>query len=154
MKKLLALFALAFAGIALVACGSSNNNSTTATSTSSGAASGGGGGGGGGSSAGGGGGGGGGQTVPISADPTGQLKFNTTKLSAKAGSDTFAFTNDAPLAHDFTIETSSGAKVGATPVFSGGTKSFTANLKPGTYKFLCTVPGHAAAGMQGTLTVK
>jgi plastocyanin len=144
MKKVLALFALALAGIALVACGSSSSdNSTSATSTSSGAAAGGGGGGG----------GGGGQTVRISADPTGQLKFNTTKLSAKAGSDTFAFTNEAPLAHDFTIESSSGSKVGATPVFAGGTKSFTANLKPGTYKFLCTVPGHAAAGMKGTLTV-
>ena len=143
MKKLLALFPLALAGIALVACGSSNNNnsSTTATSTSSGAAAGGGG-------------GGGGPTISISSDPSGALKFNTASLSAKAGSDTFAFTNDAPLAHDFTIETPSGQKVAATPIFSGGTKSTTATLKPGTYKFLCTVPGHAAAGMQGTLTVK
>jgi uncharacterized cupredoxin-like copper-binding protein len=30
----------------------------------------------------------------------------------------------------------------------------TATLKPGTYTFLCTVPGHAAGGMKGTLTVK
>jgi len=30
----------------------------------------------------------------------------------------------------------------------------TANLAPGTYTFLCTVPGHAQAGMEGTLTVK
>lgn len=143
MKKVLALFALALAGIALVACGSSSNdNSTNATSTSSGAA------------AGGGGGGGGGQTVSISADPNGALKFDTTKLSAKAGSDTFDFTNDAPIAHDFTIETSSGQKLAATPIFSGGTKSVTATLKPGTYTFLCTVPGHADAGMKGTLTVK
>jgi plastocyanin len=142
MKKVLALFAPSLAAIALVACGSSSNNSTSATSTSSGAA------------AGGGGGGGGGQTISISADPNGALKFNTTKLSAKAGSDTFDFTNDAPLAHDFTIETASGQKVAATPIFSGGTKSVTATLKPGTYTFLCTVPGHAAAGMKGTLTVK
>jgi len=144
MKKLLALFALALAGIALVACGSSSSdNSTNATSTSSGAAAGGGGGG-----------GGGGPTISISSDPSGALKFNTASLSAKAGSDTFAFTNDAPLAHDFTIETPSGQKVAATPIFSGGTKSTTATLKPGTYTFLCTVPGHAAGGMKGTLTVK
>ena len=145
MKKVIALFALALAGIALVACGSSSNdNSTNATSTPSGAAAGGGGGGG----------GGGGQTISVSADPNGALKFNTTKLSAKAGSDTFDFTNDAPIAHDFTIETSSGQKVAATPIFSGGTKSVTATLKPGTYTFLCTVPSHADAGMKGTLTVK
>lgn len=142
MKKVLAMFALSLAGIALVACGSSSNdNSTNATSTSSGAAAGGGG-------------GGGGQTVSISADPNGALKFDTTSLSAKAGSDTFDFTNDAPIAHDFTIETSSGQKLAATPIFSGGTKSVTATLKPGTYTFLCTVPGHADAGMKGTLTVK
>ena len=145
MKKVIALFALALAGIALVACGSSSNdNSTNATSTPSGAAAGGGGGGG----------GGGGQTISVSADPNGALKFNTTKLSAKAGSDTFDFTNDAAIAHDFTIETSSGQKVAATPIFSGGTKSVTATLKPGTYTFLCTVPSHADAGMKGTLTVK
>ena len=28
------------------------------------------------------------------------------------------------------------------------------SLKTGKYAFLCTVPGHAAAGMKGTLTVK
>ena len=27
-------------------------------------------------------------------------------------------------------------------------------LKAGKYKFLCTVPGHAAAGMKGVLTVR
>ena len=27
------------------------------------------------------------------------------------------------------------------------------DLKPGTYTFLCTVDGHADAGMKGTLTV-
>jgi len=148
MKKVLSLFALAAAAFALVACGSSSNSSTTtpAKSPTKGT--------GGSSKAAAGGAGGGGQTVNVSSDPSGQLKFNTTKLTAKAGQDTFAFTNQAPIAHDFTIESSSGSKVGATPVFTGGTKSFSANPKPGTYKFLCTVPGHAAAGMQGTLTVK
>jgi uncharacterized cupredoxin-like copper-binding protein len=53
-----------------------------------------------------------------------------------------------------TIESSSGAKVGATPTFSGGSKSLALNLKPGTYKFFCSVPGHRQAGMEGTLTVK
>ena len=32
--------------------------------------------------------------------------------------------------------------------------SVTANLAPGTYTYLCTFPGHFAAGMKGTLTVK
>jgi plastocyanin len=150
MKKVLPLFALTVAALALVACGSSSSSSsstTSAASTPGGTAKGG-------TATGGGGKGGGGGTVNVSSDPSGQLKFNTTHLTAKAGSNTFDFTNDAPISHDLTIETSSGSKVGNTPVFSGGTKSFTANLKPGTYKFLCTVPGHAQAGMEGTLTVK
>jgi uncharacterized cupredoxin-like copper-binding protein len=29
----------------------------------------------------------------------------------------------------------------------------TLTLKPGTYTFYCTVPGHAAAGMKGKLVV-
>ncbi len=145
MKKLFALIALAMAAVALVACGSSSSSSTT-----TGGASGGSSGGGGATAAG----GGGGATVKVAADPSGQLKFDTTKLTAKAGSDSFDFTNDAAISHNFTIEDSSGKTVGTTPTFSGGSKTLTADLKPGTYKFLCTIPGHAQGGMQGTLTVK
>jgi len=92
--------------------------------------------------------------VKVSADPTGQLKYNTTSLSAKAGKATFDFTNESPLSHNFTIEDKSGKALGNTPTFTGGSKSVTLTLQPGTYKFLCTVPGHAQAGMEGTLTVK
>ena len=60
----------------------------------------------------------------------------------------------APLEHNVTIESSSGEKVGATPTFKGGSKTLSLNLKPGTYKFFCSVPGHRMAGMEGTLTVK
>jgi plastocyanin len=149
MKKFFALTVLALSAIALIACGSSSsdNSSTSTAATTGGAASGGG-------AAAGGGGGGGGTTVKVAADPSGALSFDPESLSAKAGSDTFEFTNDAPLSHNFTIEDSSGKTVASTPTFSGGSKSVTANLKPGTYTFLCTVPGHADGGMKGTLTVK
>jgi azurin len=36
----------------------------------------------------------------------------------------------------------------------GATDSVTAKLDAGTYTYLCTFPGHYAAGMKGTLTVK
>jgi plastocyanin len=60
----------------------------------------------------------------------------------------------APLAHNMTVASFSNAVVGATPTFQGGSKILTLNLKPGTYKFYCSVPGHRMAGMEGTLTVK
>lgn len=91
--------------------------------------------------------------IKLADDPNGGLKFNTTSLTAKAGKITIDFTNSAPLAHNVTIASSSGAVLGATPTFQGGTKPLTLNLKPGTYTFYCSVPGHRQAGMHGTLVV-
>ena len=91
-------------------------------------------------------------SLKVQADPEGQLKFTAANLSAKAGKVTISFANASPLEHNMTI--AQGTKVlGATPTFKGGSKTLTLNLKPGTYKFFCTVPGHREAGMEGSLTV-
>lgn len=91
--------------------------------------------------------------IAIAANPSGSLKFDKSSLTAKAGKVTVTFTNMAPVSHNFTIESTSGTKLAATPTFNGATKTVTATLKPGMYTFLCTVPGHAEAGMKGTFTV-
>jgi len=96
----------------------------------------------------------GGGALSLSANSEGQLAYSTKSLSAKAGKVTIAFSNSAPLAHNLTVESPSGSVAGATPTFQGGSKTLSLNLKPGTYKFYCTVPGHRQAGMEGTLTVK
>lgn len=98
--------------------------------------------------------GGAGQHLSLEANPEGQLKYTTTSLTAKAGAVSIDFTNKAPLSHNLTIASSSGEVLGATPTFTGGSKTLSLTLKPGTYKFYCTVPGHRAAGMEGTLTVQ
>jgi plastocyanin len=90
-------------------------------------------------------------TVPLSAVPN-QIAFNTKTLTAKAGKVTIAFTNSGALEHNVTIAQGS-AVLGATPTFTSGAKSVTLTLKPGTYTFYCSVPGHRAAGMEGTLKV-
>ncbi|HEY2602807.1 MAG TPA: PQQ-binding-like beta-propeller repeat protein [Thermoleophilaceae bacterium] len=82
------------------------------------------------------------------------LKFDTNKLSAKAGRVTMKFTNNSALAHNVVLINSSNKVLGKTPTFDGGSKSFSTTLKPGTYTYYCSVPGHRQAGMQGTLTVK
>ena len=97
---------------------------------------------------------GGASKVSLEANPEGQLAYSTKSLTAKAGKVTVDFTNKSSLAHNVTIESASGEKAGATPTFSGGEKSVSVSLKPGTYKFFCSVPGHRQAGMEGTLTVK
>jgi azurin len=55
--------------------------------------------------------------------------------------------------HDIAIQ-GNGVDVTGKVVTDGGTSTVTANLDPGTYTFLCTVDGHADAGMKGTLTVR
>jgi uncharacterized cupredoxin-like copper-binding protein len=87
------------------------------------------------------------------ADLEGQLRYTTKNLSAKAGRVTIDFKNMSPLMHNMTI--AQGSKVlAATPTFQGGARKLTLNLKPGTYVFYCSVPGHRQAGMEGKLTVQ
>jgi plastocyanin len=95
-----------------------------------------------------------GHALSLSADPEGQLKYSTTTLTTKAGKVSITFTNMAPLSHNLTVASSSGAQLGATETFQGASKTLSLNLTPGVYKFYCTVPGHRAAGMEGTLTVQ
>jgi plastocyanin len=93
-----------------------------------------------------------GGTLKLSASPT-QLAFNTTKLTSKPGKVTIDFTNPAAIEHDVAIE-QNGKEIASSLLVSKGKTSVAADLAPGTYTFLCTVPGHAEAGMEGTLTVK
>jgi len=90
--------------------------------------------------------------LQLAANPEGQLSYNTKQLQAKAGVVTITMANMAPEQHNVTI--AQGSKVlGATPTFQGGTRTLKLTLKPGTYTFYCSVPGHRQAGMEGTLTV-
>ncbi len=92
-------------------------------------------------------------TLQIDADPTGQLKFLASSASATPGQVTIQMKNASTVPHDIAIKGAGVSQVGAI-VSNGGTSKVSANLKPGTYTFYCSVDGHAAAGMKGTLTVK
>ena len=89
--------------------------------------------------------------MKISADPSGALKFEQTDVSATAGSITIDFTNMSSLPHDVKIE-GNGANGGTDEITDSSTTA-TVDLEPGTYTFFCSVDGHRAAGMEGTLTV-
>jgi plastocyanin len=149
MKKFAALFALLIAALALVACGSSSSSTETTSEESAPARESE-------KSEGGeeGGSGGGSATVEIEASPEGNLEFTSDTATAKAGKVTVDFKNESAVPHDVAIESEGGETVGQTEIISEGSDSTTANLKPGTYHYFCTVPGHRQAGMEGTLTVK
>jgi uncharacterized cupredoxin-like copper-binding protein len=88
--------------------------------------------------------------VKVTAGKPSELKFTLSKKASAKGVVTFKVTNRGALEHDFKI----AGKV--TKKLKPGT---TATLKVifkngGKFKYLCTVPGHAAAGMRGTFVVK
>lgn len=148
MKKVAALVALAFASVALVACGGGGGGTTT-TETGGGEAASGAGSAGKAAPA-----GGASSTLKFETDPNGQLAFTTSQTSADAGKVTVELNNSQALPHDVAIEDSSGEVVGKTDTITESSASTVVELKPGTYTFYCSVPGHREAGMEGTLTVK
>jgi plastocyanin len=93
-----------------------------------------------------------GGTLELAADPT-QIAYDTTTLTSKPGKVTIDFDNPAALEHDVAIE-QDGEQLAISETIAKGKTSVTAELAPGTYTFLCTVPGHAEEGMEGTLTVR
>jgi len=80
-----------------------------------------------------------------------EFHFTLSKRAvARPGTVTFEFTNTGTVAHDFKIDGKT------TPLVQPG---HTAKLvvrfnKAGKFSYLCTLPGHAAAGMRGIFTVR
>jgi uncharacterized cupredoxin-like copper-binding protein len=87
-------------------------------------------------------------TVSVTAGKPSEFRFTLSKKSVAAGKVTFKVTNKGKVKHDFSI----GGK--KTKLLSpGGSATLTVSLKKGSVAFKCTVSGHAAAGMKGTLKV-
>jgi plastocyanin len=96
----------------------------------------------------------------------GKWSYDKKKLTAKAGKVTIVFHNDSGLGHQVRVHTGKcclkpgykdlgGTRViGAVDSDKQTTARATLNLKPGTYTYLCAIPGHFQAGQHGTLVVK
>ncbi len=93
-----------------------------------------------------------GGTLKLSASPS-ALAFDTTSLTSKPGKVTIDFDNPSALEHNVAIE-QEGKEIAVSETLAEGKTSVSADLAPGTYTYLCTIPGHAEAGMEGALTVK
>jgi plastocyanin len=97
-------------------------------------------------------GGGDGAALELVAGPGSELKFDKTSLEAAAGEVTITMVNEGDLPHDVAIK-GNGVDEKGEIVQNGGTSTVTATLEAGEYTFYCSVPGHEAGGMTGTLTV-
>jgi plastocyanin len=93
------------------------------------------------------------QTLKLSADPGGALKFDKSSLTAKAGKLTIVLDNPSSLPHAVEVE-GMGIEEKSGTIGQGETTKVTASVKPGKYEYYCPVDGHKAAGMEGTLTVQ
>jgi uncharacterized cupredoxin-like copper-binding protein len=78
-----------------------------------------------------------------------EFKFTLSKTSVPHGTVVFTVVNQGKIAHDFSIDGKT------TPLIAPGKDAkLTVTLDAGKFLYVCTVPGHAAAGMKGTLTVE
>ena len=88
-------------------------------------------------------------TVDVTLGKPGEFRITVSKKTIVKGATTFKVVNKGGLSHDFKI---AGKKT--VTLKTGKTDTLKATLKKGTYQYMCTLPGHAAGGMKGTLTVK
>ena len=84
----------------------------------------------------------------IKVTTTTGLMFAGMPSTLKAGTYKFVYRNTSGIDHNLRVGTKQ------TPTFDEGTRTITVKLKKGTVKYECMVPGHAAAGMNGTIIVK
>jgi Cu+-exporting ATPase len=81
------------------------------------------------------------------------VAFEPSEIRIQAGRWTVVeFSNADPIFHDWMVEGLANVDAGARP---GQTTSLRFVIdEPGSYTYLCTVPGHEEAGMVGTLIVE
>jgi len=87
-------------------------------------------------------------TVNVTAGKPAEFRFTLSKKTAPSGIVIFKITNKGALPHDFKI---AGRKTRL--ISPGQSNTLRVTMKKGAYPYLCTVTGHAAAGMKGTFKV-
>lgn len=89
-------------------------------------------------------------TVAVNAGKPSEFRFTLSKKTVKKGVVVFKVANKGMISHDFKI---AGKKTKS--LAKGKTQTLRITFKKaGKYKYLCTLPGHATAGMKGVLIVK
>jgi azurin len=85
------------------------------------------------------------------------MAHNVVVLQLKTDADAFVKAGMADRATDFISPKMKGSVLAATKLAGNGETvevTFKVPTAPGSYPYVCTFPGHYAAGMKGTLLVK
>jgi uncharacterized cupredoxin-like copper-binding protein len=99
--------------------------------------------------------------ISVTAGKPSEFSFKFSTKTVKHGAVTFTITNGGNVPHDFkicskatTTKADTCAGKGTTLITPGSSKKLTFTFtKAGSYEYLCTVAGHAIAGMKGLLKV-
>jgi uncharacterized cupredoxin-like copper-binding protein len=89
------------------------------------------------------------QTVQVSEV---EYKIRLPETTFKAGKYTFEVKNDGKVPHDLVVK-GAGVQEATSLLSPGKSESLTVELKPGSYDFYCSVPGHKQLGMDQKVTV-
>jgi uncharacterized cupredoxin-like copper-binding protein len=80
------------------------------------------------------------------------FSFSLEQSQTKAGRITFVVQNNGSMHHDFAVR-GDGVKRKSPMIEPGESTTLTVDLEPGTYTYVCTIPGHDQLGMSGAFTV-
>jgi plastocyanin len=92
------------------------------------------------------------QTIQLSADEGGALKFDKDSIDTTAGTVRLVMANPSSVDHNVAVK-GNGVDEKGPVVGKDGQSILTVTLQPGEYTFYCSVDAHEAAGMKGTLRV-
>jgi uncharacterized cupredoxin-like copper-binding protein len=102
------------------------------------------------------------KTVRVTAGKPSELKFALSTRTVRVGAVVFTITNRGAIVHDFKVCTTPRRTSAANTCDGKSSRKLTPGQsvkltvrfkKKGSYEYLCTIPGHAAAGMKGILRV-
>jgi len=102
------------------------------------------------------------QHIAVTAGKPSEFRFHLSKKTVKLGKVVFEIVNKGTLTHDFKVCVKPARGTLSTTCNGKGSRKLTPHQKialnvvfkhKGRFEYLCTVAGHAAAGMRGVLTV-
>ncbi len=82
-----------------------------------------------------------------------EFKITPKDATAKAGKVTIDVKNDGAIVHNLNVEGNGLAEKKTADLQPGSSGKLTVDLKPGKYEMYCSIDGHRASGMEGTITV-